>query len=218
LYETGRQLVVTCDRLPHQLFAIEERLRERFESGLVADIQPPDFATRVAILRKRAALDQIPLADQAVLDLVADRVTDNVRSLEGALIRIVAFHSLTGRVIDEHLATEVLDDISPRGAQRHPPSLAHVQSTVAAHYEISVAELVSANRAAPTVWPRQVAIYLARALTGASLNEIGKAFGGRAHATIMHACKRVSDRVKDDQEAADVVKALRDLIVSDRGC
>ena len=104
LYETGRQLVLTCDRLPRQLTTVEERLRERFESGLVADIRPPDFATRVAILRKRAILDGIALADSAVLDLIAERVTDNVRALEGALIRIVAHHSLTGRPIDLALA------------------------------------------------------------------------------------------------------------------
>src|SRR5206468_1714124 len=100
LYENGRQLVLTCDRLPRQLVGVEERLRERFEAGLVADIQPPDFATRVAILRKRAALDAIEVADGAVLELIAERVTDNIRALEGALIRIVAHHSLTSHPID----------------------------------------------------------------------------------------------------------------------
>ena len=104
LYETGRQLVLTCDRLPSALVSVEERLRERFESGLVADIQPPDFHTRVAILRKRALLDRVPLADDAVLEAIAERVTDNVRALEGALIRVVAYHSLTARPIDLELA------------------------------------------------------------------------------------------------------------------
>jgi chromosomal replication initiator protein len=172
----------------------------------------------VAILRKRAALDQIPLANRTVLEMVAERITDNVRSLEGALIRIVAFHSLSGREIDEHLATEVLDEISPRAAQRHQPSLEQVQSTVAAQYDVSVAELTSVGRAARIVWPRQVAMYLARALTNASLNQIGDAFGGRTHATIMHACKRVSDRIKDDHEAAQAVEDLHKTIVSDRSC
>ena len=121
LYETGRQLVLTCDRLPRQLVTVEERLRERFESGLVADISPPDFATRVAILRKRAALDDIAIADRRVLELIADRVTDNVRALEGALIRIVAHHSLTSRPIDVGLADDVLDEMYPA-----PPSGAAV--------------------------------------------------------------------------------------------
>ena len=116
LYETGRQLVLTCDRLPRQLLSVEERLRERFESGLVAVIKPPDFATRVAILRKRAALDHIPITDGAVLELIAERITDNVRLLEGALIRIVAYHSLTQMPIDVRLATTVLDEIHPRTA------------------------------------------------------------------------------------------------------
>ncbi|MGH2909123.1 MAG: chromosomal replication initiator protein DnaA [Solirubrobacteraceae bacterium] len=113
LYDNGRQLVLTCDRLPRALTGIEQRLRERFEAGLVADIAPPDHATRVAILRKRAALDGIELADRAVLELIADRVRDNIRLLEGALIRVVAFHSLTHRAIDTPLTTEVLDVMYP---------------------------------------------------------------------------------------------------------
>ncbi|MBO0745496.1 MAG: chromosomal replication initiator protein DnaA, partial [Candidatus Dormibacteraeota bacterium] len=120
LYETGRQLVVTCDRLPRQLLAVEERLRERFESGLVADIRAPDFSTRVAILRKRALLDRVQLADTGVLEAIAERVTDNVRALEGALIRTVAHHSLTGRPLDVPLANDVLDTMHPDVRPRAP--------------------------------------------------------------------------------------------------
>ncbi len=121
LYEQGRQLVLTCDRLPRALVAIEQRLRERFEAGLVADIKPPDHATRVTILRKRAAVDNVPLADPAVLDLIADRVPDNIRALEGALIRVVAFHSLTQRPIDRALTLEVLDAMYPSRRGSGPP-------------------------------------------------------------------------------------------------
>ena len=121
VYETGRQLVLTCDRLPRQLVSVEERLRDRFESGLVAVIRPPDFATRVAILRKRAKLDHIEIEDETVLELIAERVTDNVRALEGALIRVVAYHSLTHLPIDVRLAETVLDEIHPR--QRACPAL-----------------------------------------------------------------------------------------------
>ena len=149
LYETGRQLVLTCDRLPRQLVAVEERLRERFESGLVAVIKPPDHATRVAILRKRAALDRIPVADGAVLELIADRITDNVRVLEGALIRIVAYHSLTQLPIDVRLAETVLDEIHPRPQPRPAStSVGDIQNAVASYYGLALAQLISSSRAA----------------------------------------------------------------------
>jgi chromosomal replication initiator protein len=208
LYETGRQLVLTCDRLPRQLSAVEERLRERFESGLVADIRPPDFATRVAILRKRAALDRVTVGDSVVLEVIAERVTDNIRALEGALIRIVAHHSLTGRPLDTNLARDVLEQIHPASRTSGALSIGEIQTVVATAYSISVGELVSAGRAARIAWPRQVAIYLARDLTDASLNVIGDAFGGRNHATVLHACKRVTERVQTDSEAAGEVQHL----------
>jgi chromosomal replication initiator protein len=211
VYETGRQLVVTCDRLPRQLVAIEERLRERFESGLVAVIKPPDLATRVAILRKRAALDHIVIDDGAVLELIADRITDNVRTLEGALIRVVAYHSLTQLPIDVSLAQRVLDEIYPRSQQVAAPSIAHIQRAVAEHFGITPAELVSSSRAARVSWPRQLAIHLSRELTDASLHDIGEAFGGRNHATVLHACKRVEERVGNDQQAVDELADLTAL-------
>jgi chromosomal replication initiator protein len=207
LYENGRQLVLTCDRLPSALRGLEERLRERFEAGLVADIEPPDFATRLAILRKRAQLDQIPLADDSVLTAIARRVTDNVRVLEGALIRVVAYHSLSGRPIDAELAATVLDTMYPAAPSRQL-TLTMIQSAVAARFRMTVSELVSANRAARVAWARQLAIYLARELTGSSLHEIGEAFGGRNHATILHACKRVSERTTDDNQAAHELQEL----------
>ncbi len=215
LYETGRQLVLTCDRLPSQLMAVEERLRERFESGLVAVIKPPDHATRVAILRKRASLDRIPLTDDAVLDVIADRITDNVRVLEGALIRIVAYHSLTQLPIDVKLAEGVLDEIHPRPKKEGQTSVGEIQRAVAAYYGLALAQLISSSRAANVTWPRQVAIHLTRALTDASLHAIGEAFGGRNHATVLHACKRVSERMGNDQQAVDEVEELTKII--DRG-
>jgi chromosomal replication initiator protein len=211
LYESGRQLVLTCDRLPRALVSIEQRLRERFEAGLVADIQPPDHATRVAILRKRAALDQVQLADVGVLDLIADRVTDNIRSLEGAMIRVVAFHSLTQRPIDRALTLEVLDAMYP-ARRRAVPSIAEVQAIVAGHFKISVEQMTSPSRASRVSWPRQVAIHLARDLTGESLPRIGQAFGGRNHATVMHSCKRVSERLKSDQQVVDEIATLAALV------
>jgi len=213
LYETGRQLVLTCDRMPQQLASVQERLRERFESGLVAEIRPPDLATRVAILRKRVALDRVDLADPAALCLIAERVPDNIRALEGALIRVVANHSLTGHPIDVDLAASVLDTIYP--AQQTPAvSIDMIQQSVASHYRVTVAELLSSRRSAHIAWPRQIAIHLARELTDGSLHAIGKAFGNRNHATVVHACKRVSERLISDpgllQELEQVTSLLRD--------
>jgi chromosomal replication initiator protein len=213
VYETGRQLVLTCDRLPQHLVGIEERLRERFQSGLVAEIKPPDRATRVAILRKRVALDNIELEDPAVLGLVADRITTNVRTLEGALIRIVAHHSLTAQPIDLELATSVLDDIAPARGTRET-TIDSIQRAVSNYYSVPLAELLSASRAARVAWPRQVAIHLSRRLTKASLQEIGTAFGGRNHATVLHACKRVDERLHEDLDASRSVDDLLDSLSS----
>jgi chromosomal replication initiator protein len=240
LYDNGRQLVITCDRLPRALTAIEQRLRERFEAGLVAEITPPDHATRVAILYKRAALDGIEIADPVVLEMVADRVTDNIRALEGALIRVVAFHSLTRRPIDPELTAEVLDAMYPVAPDRRPgsrpasgtgplarrnpaqpPTIAEIQMTVADRFGLTVDQLISSSRAAKVNWPRQLAIQLARDLTGASLPAIGREFGGRNHATILHACKRVSERLKTDQQAVDDLARLRRQLSTepdDRSC
>jgi chromosomal replication initiator protein len=218
LYENGRQLVLTCDRLPRALVAVEERLRERFESGLVADISPPDHATRVAILRKRIALDRIEIDDPQVVELIAERVTTNVRALEGALIRVVAYHSLTQQPVDQALAGRALDAMYPADTQI---TIARVQSAVAAHYHLSVEELVSASRTARIAWPRQLAIQLSRDLTSQSLEAIGKAYGGRNHATVLHACKRVSNRLAENP---DLVAELAELTAqihqgqADRDC
>jgi chromosomal replication initiator protein len=213
VYETGRQLVLTCDRMPRHLSSVEERLRERFESGLVAEIEPPDHATRLTILRKRAALDRLSIADDAALELIAGRITENVRSLEGALIRVVAHHSLTGHPIDADLATAVLDELAPTSASK-APTVPAVQSAVAAHFGVTVEELLSKSRAARIAWPRQLAMFLARELTHASLPVIGQAFGGRDHATVHYACKKVSDRVANDPETSATITALTGSLAS----
>jgi len=215
LHDAGRQLVLTCDRLPQQLLGIEERLRERFEAGLVARLTPPDLATRIAILRKRAALDNIPILDEAVLELIAKRVADNVRSLEGALIRVVAHHSLTGRPLDVRLTRSVLDDIHPQSdTEALDPE--RVQAVVGDYFALSGSELVSASRAAAVAWPRQLAIFLTRELVGLSLAEIGAAFGGRNHATVLHACRRVAERTQKSTEDAQTLTDLLAALDSDK--
>ncbi|HTW12412.1 MAG TPA: chromosomal replication initiator protein DnaA [Solirubrobacteraceae bacterium] len=228
LHDSGRQLVLTCDRLPSQLTGIEQRLRQRFEAGLVEHLSPPNKATRIAILRKRAALDRLEVSDPVVFDLIADRITDNVRSLEGALIRVVANHSLTGRPIDAELTEAVLDQIQPRisaatkvSPVSGPLTTEAIQRTVADVFNISTEQLTSTSRLAAITWPRQLAIHLSRELTASPLHKIGEAFGGRNHATVLHACKRVQERITTSPEDAAELASLRAKLTSggtDRTC
>jgi chromosomal replication initiator protein len=216
IYDSGRQLVLTCDRLPSQLTGIEQRLRERFESGLVAHMMPPDWGTRMTILRKRAALDNIQVDDEGVFDVIAERVTDNVRSLEGALIRVVAHHSLSGSPINRTLAATLLDSIHPRSASSRegpqPLTIEGIQETVAGHFDLSAADLTGSSRQARVSWARQLAMYLVRELMDVPLQRIGEAFGGRNHATVLHACKRISDRVSVNNEDGADLQQLTDLL------
>jgi len=211
LHDGGRQIVVTSDRPPHDLQALEDRLRERFEAGLVADVQPPDIATRLTILRKRAHHDGVQLADELALQVIAERIHNNVRALEGALIRVVAFSSLTGRQLTGELAEEVLATLYPRAASRscaQPSSIADIQAAVAARYGVTAQELLSTARTARVAWPRQIAMYLARELTGESLSAIGRQFGGRDHTTVLHAWRRARARIDDDDSARQAVEKL----------
>jgi chromosomal replication initiator protein len=211
LYETGSQLVVTCDRMPRDMNDLAERLRERFESGLVADLRPPDLATRMTILRKRVQHDRITLDDPDAIVPIAERVTTNVRALQGALIRVVAFHSLTGRPIDRALVTHVLDGLYPDGASAPGGRVNTVEEIQAATCErlgISSETLNSADRSARVAWARQVAMYLSRELTDATLPAIGRAFGGRNHTTVLHACRRATERITRDAEAHELVRSL----------
>jgi len=212
LHDGGRQIVLTSDRPPHDLQALEDRLRERFAAGLVADIEPPDILTRRAILRKRAQHDHIQLHDDLALEVVAERVTANVRALEGALIRIVAFSSLTGRPLTAELAHEVLDRLYPLPAtagRRGSRSVGDIQASVSEHFGLSGNELLSSSRTPRIAWPRQVAMYLARELTGESLPAIGRHFGGRDHTTVLHACRRTAERIAEDVSAREAVEKLQ---------
>jgi len=207
LYEAGRQLVVTCDRLPADLDGIEARLRERFAAGLVTDISTPDGATRLAILRKRATFDRIKASENA-LGLIAAMVATNVRALEGALIRAVALASLHGRPLDEHIARESLERNGCVGAQPLPVTIAMVQEATCTHFALSCDTLISRSRVARVAWARHVAMYLARELTDHSLPHIAREFGGRDHTTILHAWKRVSHEVVHSASALSDVEAI----------
>jgi chromosomal replication initiator protein len=218
LYEAGSQLVLTCDRLPRDLEALEDRLRERFESGLVTAIAPPDLATRMTVLRKRVQHDGIALDDDDVLELIAHRVPSNVRALEGALIRVVAFASLSGRPLSAPLAAEVLGDLYPAGrpAPGTRPTAAQTIDRIldlsADTFGFTVDELLSHDRRPALARARQVAMYLAREHTGETLPAIGRRFGGRNHTTVLHACKRTAERMARDPEAFEAVRRLTDRL------
>ena len=184
-------------------------MRERFEAGLVADVRAPDPSTRLAILRKRVQQDGVGDFDPAALDLIAERVTANIRALEGALVRVVAFGSLTGRPVTAELTAEVLDGLYPgRKARPRSTTVREIQEQTADAFGISVHALVSASRSGTVAWPRQVAMYLARELTEESLPAIGRAFGGRNHTTVLHAYKRTAERIADDPDAFETIQRL----------
>jgi chromosomal replication initiator protein len=214
LHDTGSQLVLTSDRLPRDLSALEDRLRERFEAGLVTAIAPPDVSTRLTVLRKRAQHDRIELADDGVLPLLADRAPHNVRALEGALIRVVAFASLTGRPVSSDLATEVLADLYPATPRPGAGALTveSIQEITAEAFGVTLDDLLSSSKAARIAWPRQVAMYLAREHTSETLPSIGERFGGRNHTTVLHAHKRTTQRLATDPEASDIVRRLTERL------
>ncbi len=209
LHDGGRQIVLTSDRPPRDLQALEDRLRERFEAGLVADVKPPDLVTRLTILRKRAQHDQLQLVDDGALEVIAERIQSNVRALEGALIRVVAFSSLTGRPLTSDLAVEVLDGLYPQTAGAHRTrTVEEIKDAACRQFGLSTDELTSSSRTARVAWPRQVAMYLARELTGESLPAIGRHFGGRDHTTVLHAWRRASARVASDESSREAVEKL----------
>jgi chromosomal replication initiator protein len=211
LHDGGRQIVLTSDRTPRDLQGLEERLRERFQAGLVADITPPDFPTRLAILRMRAHLDGVELSSELALHAIADRVSHNVRALEGALIRVVAFSSLTGRPLTPELTNEVLNRLYPQQPTDPPrtSSVAEIQRVACEHFGLSREELLSTTRSPRIAWPRQIAMYLARELTSESLPSIGRHFGGRDHTTVLHACRRASTRIATDESSRELIELLR---------
>jgi chromosomal replication initiator protein len=208
LHDAGSQIVVSSDRPPRDLQAVEQRLRERFQAGLVADIAPPDLATRLTILRKRAASDGIPVPDERALARLAARVTTDVRALEGALIRTVAYASLGGRPLTVELVDEVLDRLY--GPQTGgTPTVERIQEVICERFGITRDELIAGGRAKRYLWPRQVAMYLSRELTGESLPEIARSFGGRDHTTVLAAWRRTGERISTDRSSSAVVESLR---------
>jgi chromosomal replication initiator protein len=207
LYEAGSQIVMSSDRPPRDIATLEARLRSRFEWGLITDIQPPDLETRIAILRKKVKTDGIHVPETEVLTFIASRVSTNIRELEGALTRVVAFSSLTGRPMSVELAQDVLKDVFPQG-EAAEVSIKRIQDLVAERFNLSLEELCGDKRSQNIVYPRQVAMYLSRELTDSSLPKIGKEFGGRDHTTVIHATSKIARLIREDRSVWNLVQEL----------
>jgi chromosomal replication initiator protein len=197
LYDAQKQIVISSDRPPHEIPALEERLRSRFEWGLIADIQPPDIETRVAILKRKADAEAVPLPDHVALH-IAGRIRSNIRELEGSLIRLIAYASLTGREISLELTQEVLKNVIDQDDKAI--TIETIQKYVSDYYQLKVGELKSRNNSKSVAMPRQIAMYLCKSLTNASLPEIGRSFGGKHHSTVIHSIKKVDDMRKNSQD------------------
>lgn len=212
LFEVNKQIVISSDRPPRDIPHLEERLRSRFEWGLAADIQPPDFETRTAIIRKKAA-DEGLLVPQDVLTYIAQQAQSNIRELEGALTRVVAYARTVGLPLSVDVAAEALRDII--AAQRpQPVSINTIQDCVARYFGLRTTDLTSRARSRNIAFPRQIAMYLARTMTDSSLPAIGEAFGGRDHTTVMHGCERVREQLASDHTLAATIEELKQLITN----
>lgn len=206
LYESNRQIVISCDRAPREIPGLEDRLRSRFESGLMTDIQAPDLETRIAILRKKAANDNWRLPDE-VITFIADKINSNIRELEGSLIRVIAYASFNNRELTLDLAKEVLHDvISPR--ERKKISIPMIQEVVAEFFQIDLAEMKARRRTKTVTLPRQIAMFIARELTESSLPKIGEEFGGRDHTTVIHACEKIGSLAQEDPTVDKMIKDI----------
>ncbi len=207
LHEANRQIVISSDRPPKEIPTLEERLRSRFEWGLISDIQPPDLETRIAILRKKAQAEQLDVPDQ-VLRYIAESITSNIRELEGALVRLVAFSSLRQQNINMELADEALRDLLPQQSNE-PVRIPDIQQTISNYYDITIDELKGRRRTQAIVFPRQVGMYLCRQLTESSLPQIGEEFGGRDHSTVIHACKKIQEKTEKDPKMQSTLQELK---------
>ncbi len=209
LYEANKQIIISSDRPPREIPTLEDRLRSRFEWGLITDIQPPDLETRIAILRKKAQLENLIVPDDTIV-FIANKIQSNIRILEGALKRIVASSSLNGREINPEMAADVLKDILPN--RPRPITIQLIQEIVAEFYNLKIEDFKSKKRHRAISFPRQIAMYLSRELTEESLPQIGNHFGGRDHTTVMHAYDKISDELSKNTIFQETIKDLANLI------
>lgn len=206
LHEANKQIIISSDRPPREIQTLEDRLRSRFEWGLITDIQPPDLETRIAILRKKAMMENLNVPND-VMVYIASRIDNNIRELEGALIRVMAYASLTNQSIDIDLATEALKDIFPHGKPKQI-TVELIQDVIAGYFKLKIDELLAKKRTRNVAYPRQIAMYLARELTETSLPRIGELFGGRDHTTVIHAHDKISRERNEDPKLSNTIKEL----------
>ena len=206
LHESHKQIVLTCDRPASEIQGLEHRLVSRFEWGLVTDLQPPDVEMRLAILQKKAQIMGVTLSDD-IMNFLANRIRTNVRRLEGALIRVVSYASLTGKKLTIEVVEGLLREILHEEG-RFSVNIEVIQKKVAEHFDIRLADMTSKRRPENIAFPRQIAMYLSRQMTESSLNTIGEAYGGRDHGTVLHACRLVKDRMEVDANVRQVVHYL----------
>lgn len=210
LHEESKQIVISSDRPPKEIPTLEDRLRSRFEWGLITDITPPDLETRIAILRKKAKAEMLDIPNEVML-YIANQIDTNIRELEGALIRVVAYSSLINQDMNADLAAEALKDIIPT-AQPKTVTIEHIQERVATQFQMPVPELKAKKRTKSIAFPRQIAMYLSREMTDASLPKIGEAFGGRDHTTVIHAHEKISNLMSTDTELQKTVQGIIDQL------
>ena len=206
LHDGHKQIVLSSDRPASEIEKLEQRLVSRFEWGMTAELQPPDMETRIAILKKKAEGLHINV-EPWVIEFLADRIRNNVRRLEGALMRVASYKSLSDREISRDVIENLLRDIFQEQARR-AVTIEQIQRKVAEHYDVRLADMTSKRRPANIAFPRQVAMYLARELTNSSLNDIGDAFGGKDHGTVIHACKLIKRRIDEDEKTRHTIKML----------
>jgi chromosomal replication initiator protein len=215
LYEANKQIIISSDRPPKEITTLEERLRSRFEWGLIADIQAPDYETRVAILRNKSELEGLETTDALieVIGVIAEKIQSNIRELEGAFIRVIAYANLTGQKINKELAKEVLKDVFSSRDRPVTPEL--VKKHVCKHFSIKQSDMESSKRSRNLAFPRQIAMYICRDMTDLSLPKIGEFFGNRDHTTVLHACDKISGEIKINESLREVVKNLELSIKED---
>lgn len=210
LHEERKQIIISSDRPPKEIPTLEERLRSRFEWGLITDIQPPDLETRIAILRKKARAENLDIPNEAMM-YIANQIDTNIRELEGALIRVVAYSSLINQDITTHLAAEALKDIIPSSRPKMI-TIQDIQQRVGEYYNLKLEDFKARKRTKAIAFPRQIAMYLSRELTDFSLPKIGDAFGGRDHTTVIHAHEKITQQLKVDQDLFKVINNITEKI------
>ena len=213
LHESGKQIILSSDRPPKDIQLLEDRLKSRFEWGLIADISNPDYETRLAILRKKAQLDNI-IIDDEILSNIANRIDSNIRELEGTLNKLIAKSSLTNSSITMEMAEKAINDIVSQ--QDKVISSEFIQETVAKYFNISAKELKGSKRSNDIAFPRQIAMYLCRNVAQMSLPQIGKDFGKRDHTTVMHACSKIEKEIKENQNTKLIVESVKNILITDK--